>query len=69
MKDEKITQAYQIAKEQYAALGVDVDAAMKELAKIPISLHCWQGDDVGGFRNRGRATLGRRHPGHRQLPR
>jgi len=56
MKDEKITQAYQIAKEQYAAQGVDVDAAMKELAKIPISLHCWQGDDVGGFERPG-ATL------------
>ena len=40
---------YQIAKERYAEIGVDTDAAMKKLAKIPISLHCWQGDDVGGF--------------------
>jgi L-rhamnose isomerase len=58
MKDEKITQAYQIAKEQYAALGVDVDAAMRELAKIPISLHCWQGDDVGGFETVGAQLSG-----------
>jgi L-rhamnose isomerase len=58
MKDEKTTQAYQIAKEQYAALGVDVDAAMRKLAKIPISLHCWQGDDVGGFETVGAQLSG-----------
>jgi len=58
MKDEKIKQAYEIAKEQYAALGVDVDAAMTELAKIPISLHCWQGDDVGGFETVGAQLSG-----------
>jgi L-rhamnose isomerase len=58
MKDETITQAYQIAKEQYAALGVDVDAAMRKLAKIPISLHCWQGDDVGGFETVGAQLSG-----------
>jgi len=58
MKDEKITQAYQIAKEQYAAQGVDVDAAMTELARIPISLHCWQGDDVGGFETVGAQLSG-----------
>lgn len=37
------------AKEAYAALGVDVEAALKTLESVPISLHCWQGDDVGGF--------------------
>jgi L-rhamnose isomerase len=58
MKDEKITQAYEIAKEQYAALGVDVDAATRKLAKIPISLHCWQGDDVGGFETVGAQLSG-----------
>jgi L-rhamnose isomerase len=58
MKDEKITQAYEIAKDQYAALGVDVDAAMRKLAKIPISLHCWQGDDVGGFETVGAQLSG-----------
>lgn len=43
--------AWELAREQYAALGVDADGAMERLARIPISLHCWQGDDVGGFEN------------------
>jgi L-rhamnose isomerase len=41
--------AYKIARETYAALGVDTDAALKKIAGVSISLHCWQGDDVGGF--------------------
>jgi L-rhamnose isomerase len=49
MNEDKVTQTYQLAKERYASLGVDADAALKELETIPISLHCWQGDDVGGF--------------------
>ena len=49
MNEDKLTQTYQTAKEQYASLGVDADAALKALESIPISLHCWQGDDVGGF--------------------
>ncbi len=40
---------YATAKQRYADVGVDTDAVMKKLASIPISLHCWQGDDVGGF--------------------
>lgn len=40
---------YQIAKEQYAEIGVDVDKAVEQLAQIPVSMHCWQGDDVQGF--------------------
>jgi L-rhamnose isomerase len=40
---------YTTAKQRYADMGVDTDAVMKKLASIPISLHCWQGDDVGGF--------------------
>jgi L-rhamnose isomerase len=55
---ENLTQAYQIAKEQFARLGVDVDAAMKKLEAIPISLHCWQGDDVGGFETVGAQLSG-----------
>ena len=39
--------AYRLAPERYAALGVDADHALKALAKIPVSLHCWQGDDLG----------------------
>jgi L-rhamnose isomerase len=48
-----IRSAYAAAKERYAALGVETDAALKRLAAIPISLHCWQGDDVGGFESAG----------------
>ena len=49
--------AFSLARERYAALGVDVDYALKKLSQIPVSLHCWQGDDVGGFENFG-GTLG-----------
>ncbi|MBN1926386.1 MAG: L-rhamnose isomerase [Prolixibacteraceae bacterium] len=48
-KVEIIEKAYQLAKEQYAALGVDTDAALEKLNEVIISLHCWQTDDVGGF--------------------
>ena len=50
-------QSFSLATERYASLGVDVTHALKTLATIPISLHCWQGDDVGGFENAG-GTLG-----------
>lgn len=49
MKQEKIESAYQLAKERYAALGVDTDAVLKKMKEVIISLHCWQTDDVGGF--------------------
>ncbi len=45
----KIAARYQEAKEIYASLGVDAEKAMKTLASVNISMHCWQGDDVGGF--------------------
>jgi L-rhamnose isomerase len=45
MKDS----SYRIARERYAALGVDTETALRKLRATPISLHCWQGDDVGGF--------------------
>lgn len=44
---------YSFAQETYAALGVDAEAALRRLASVPISLHCWQGDDVGGFEQTG----------------
>lgn len=44
-----VEKSFQDAKATYAAWGVDVDAAMAKLAGIPLSLHCWQGDDVHGF--------------------
>ena len=49
MKESLILQSYEIAKERYAALGVDTDAAIARLEQLPISLHCWQTDDVVGF--------------------
>jgi L-rhamnose isomerase len=50
---KKIAAAYQLARERYAAIGVDTEKILRALAKIPVSLHCWQGDDVGGFENFG----------------
>ena len=47
------TDPFRIARDRYASLGVDVDRAMERLAGAPISLHCWQGDDVGGFEHSG----------------
>jgi L-rhamnose isomerase len=54
---QTIEAMFAFARERYAAVGVDVEKAMARLARIPISLHCWQGDDVGGFENTGE-TLG-----------
>ena len=58
MKKELIEKAYEIAKERYAAIGVDTDAAMEKLQKIQLSLHCWQADDVSGFENAGALSGG-----------
>ncbi len=55
---KSVAQSYQLAKSRYADLGVDTEAAMAKLAEIPISLHCWQGDDVGGFENTGEGLSG-----------
>jgi L-rhamnose isomerase len=58
-KSSKSTaQSYSAAKARYAEMGVDTEAAMAALAHIPISLHCWQGDDVGGFENTGEGLSG-----------
>ena len=43
--------AYELAKEAYAAIGVNTEAAMERVKNIPVSIHCWQGDDVRGFEN------------------
>ena len=48
---KEIEKAYDLAKESYAEIGVDTDTAIRRLSRIAISLHCWQGDDVGGFEN------------------
>ncbi len=54
----QIEQNYAIAKERYAALGVDTDKAIKLLEQTPISLHCWQADDVVGFERNEAASGG-----------
>ncbi len=46
---ESVEKAYEAARQRYAELGVDTETAMERLGKTAISLHCWQGDDVGGF--------------------
>ena len=50
---QSIETAFQLASERYNSMGVDVQTALKKIATIPVSLHCWQGDDVGGFENSG----------------
>ena len=49
MDTATIEAAYQLAKDLYAEYGVDVDRALQRLGRIAVSMHCWQGDDVGGF--------------------
>ncbi len=50
--------SYSQAKEQYARLGVDADAAIRKLQTVPVALHCWQGDDVGGFDQKDKTLTG-----------
>ena len=49
--NEQIQKAYEMAVVRYAQMAVDVNAALAQLDKLPISLHCWQADDVTGFEN------------------
>lgn len=49
---------YEEAKQLYAQIGVDTDKALEHLKEIPISMHCWQGDDVAGFEGTGDLTGG-----------
>lgn len=53
-----ITERYNEAKTIYKKMGVDTDKAVADLEKVSISMHCWQGDDVGGFDNKGELTGG-----------
>jgi L-rhamnose isomerase len=57
MKKTDIEKAYNLAREQFAQFGVDTEKALKKLAKIPVSMHCWQGDDVGGYEHVGGSEL------------
>jgi L-rhamnose isomerase len=56
--ESAVDRAYELARERYAGMGVDTEVALATLATIPISLHCWQGDDVGGFENAGQELGG-----------
>ncbi|MCQ2385181.1 MAG: L-rhamnose isomerase, partial [Clostridia bacterium] len=47
--NEKIVSAYENAKSVYAEIGVDTDRAIEAVSRVPVSVHCWQGDDVLGF--------------------
>lgn len=58
VSDTQINQAYQIARERYAEFDVDTDAVLELLKTVAISLHCWQGDDVGGFEDPDRGLSG-----------
>ena len=49
---------YEYAKELYANLGVNTEDALRQLSRVKISMHCWQGDDVGGFENSGSLSGG-----------
>ena len=67
-----LQQRYESAKETYAKIGVDTDAAIRKLKTVPVSLHCWQGDDVTGFDHDGPLTGGIQttgnYPGRARTP-
>jgi L-rhamnose isomerase len=58
INETSIRQAYSLAKGRYAALGVDTESVLADISKLPISLHCWQGDDVCGFETDAGGTSG-----------
>ena len=58
LTDKSIESAYDAAKSRYAAFDVDTDSAIDAALAVPISLHCWQGDDVGGFETKDEAVEG-----------
>ena len=72
MNETRVMQGYAYAKERYAEVGVDVDAALRRAVAIPVSMHCWQGDDVIGFDGVGSLTGGIQttgnYPGRARTP-
>jgi len=73
LTDDQIRKNYEAAKAAYALVGVDADAAVKAAAAVPLSLHCWQGDDVTGFEKATDGLTGGimatgNHPGKAQNP-
>ena len=55
---KNINEMYKLAKEAYAEFGIDTDKVIETLKNIPISIQCWQGDDVKGFESKGPLTGG-----------
>jgi L-rhamnose isomerase len=71
--DKNVQANYELAKELYAAHGINVDQVLEQLEKVKISMHCWQGDDVKGFLNRdqdltGGISVTGNYPGAAQSP-
>ena len=58
MTTDRIEAAYAVARQQYADQGVETGAALDALSRVPVSLHCWQGDDVLGFESFGESLGG-----------
>lgn len=58
MKEELIKNAYEIAKQRYAELGVDTEKVLQQMQDFHLSMHCWQADDVTGFENQGGELTG-----------
>ena len=58
MERKSIYHNYEVARECYAAFGVDTDEALKRLQEIPVSVHCWQIDDLTGFEGRSEGLTG-----------
>ena len=58
MHENLVEKHYGIAREMYAEVGVDTESVLRVLPSVPLSIHCWQGDDVGGFETIGEETLG-----------
>ena len=73
LADDQIKKNYEAAQQAYALVGIDADAAIKAAAAVPLSLHCWQGDDVTGFERATSSLTGGimatgNHPGKAQNP-
>lgn len=49
--DHSTGTGWELAKQRFAAVGIDVEEALRQLDRLPVSMHCWQGDDVSGFEN------------------
>ena len=75
MNRKHVESSYRLAREAYAEQGVDTERAMQVLRGLALSIHCWQGDDVGGFEGSAEGTLGGgiaatgNYPGKARTPR